>query len=157
MTKFLAFLGVLVMAGVLIYLAIPPGVPKLFDGNLTRLAQTDAEGYCSGLAFFRANSAEEAKDIAAGCREDTTLSTTVDLARVTMAFCLGAKKGGYTGSIQFGCVDVLKSLQFWPMYDGGITDAWTRSHPYPLNLLESSVEIVEDNSRTGGRPGIENR
>lgn len=157
MTKFLAFLGVLTMAGVLIFLIIPPGPPMLFDGNLTRLAQSSSEGYCAGYGYFQSATAAASKKITEECREKSTLETDVDLTKVIMSWCIGAQAAGYDGSVSGHCVPILIGLQYWPTYDGWLTQAWTDLHPYPLNMLESGEEITEDYSRTGGRPGIENR
>lgn len=144
------FLAVAAITTVLIggfFVMKDPGHVPLFDANLNRLAETEREGFCSGIAFWGSRGDGDAK-VAEECRTTDGRSTEINLSIVLSAFCTGVQKAGFPGDVTTDCYDVLVSYRYWPTYDGQITDAWTRSNPYPGELF---APPTGSGSRTGER------
>ena len=126
---------------------VPP-----FSASLERLAETETEGYCSGLAFWKNLSVpNERKSAAAECRSNHD-PTEIDLPVVQKAFCEGIVKGGYAQGVNV-CMTIVVSNRFWPTYDGGYTDSWSRKFPYPGDLILQPSSDSSGDSRTGDREG----
>mgnify|MGYP001616680050 CR=1 FL=1 len=135
---------------VIAYVARPsPHVP-LYDANLVRLAETERQGYCSGVTFWTTQYEGDA-NLAKECRKThREESGRVDLLAAERGFCRGIVDEGWEGSVP-DCVGILQGYRYWPTYDGSITDQWNRARPYPRPIIESSPESG-DGSRTGDRP-----
>ena len=147
----MGILGVVVILGALIYIARPVGHVPPFDANLVRLAETELEGYCAGQTLWRSQRISGDAEMAHACRdqERDTYSSDVDLRAVVPAFCRGIVEAGFPASHQ-DCLGIMDSQQYWPTYDGGVSNQWNRARPYPLNQLQVG-EVEQDNSRTGER------
>ena len=152
MNKFLAIMAIVVVVGGGAWLAVDPGHVPIFDADLNRLAETSAEGYCSGIVFWNTNAMGDAK-AAEVCRAETGRPTAIDLRIVQRSFCIGATDAGFTGGVD-ACLDIIEDQQGWPTYDGGLSQAWTKAYPYPGGTFRASVTDGVDYSRTGDREGI---
>ncbi len=103
------------------------------------------------MAFWSArNSPSDAKDLAGECRTNRG-SADVDLQAVQPAFCQAIVNGGYTNGVN-GCLKVVTLNQYWPTYDGGITQSWSRKFPYPGDLILQDTP-TDNTGRTGDREG----
>ena len=144
--------GISVVLLVLAYAVRPsPHVP-LYDANLVRLAETERQGYCSGTTFWRTQG-EGDTGVARECREThPEESGRVNLLLAERGFCRGIVDGGWDGGSVTDCVAILGSYQYWPTYDGSITDQWNRARPYPRPAISGAADQTDD-SRTGGRTG----
>lgn len=144
----------LVLLG-LVYVAWPAGHIPPYDANLVRLAESDLQGYCSGESFWKSEGAGSA-DIAAQCR--TRLAhqrpNTPNLMVVQGAFCTALVDSGWQGK-QPDCLAIMGDNEYWPTYDGGITNQWNRARPYPRPLISTSIGSRSSGSRTGDRTGGE--
>ena len=145
----LGLLALIVVVGGGFYLIRDPGHIPLFDAGLKRLAESELEGYCAGTTFWKHNGQPDAAD-AAECRSQSTYNSTIDIARVTPAFCRGVSDSGYAGGVG-ACIGILTSGKLWPTFEGGLTDAWSKTAPYPGDL---AFVIPADDSRTGERDGF---
>lgn len=147
--------GALVVLLVVAYVVRPsPHVP-LYDANLVRLAETERQGYCSGVTFWRTQGEGDA-DLAKECRRaHPEESGAVNLAATERGFCRGIVDQGWTGTVS-DCVGILGQYQYWPTLDGSITDQWNRARPYPRPAI-TGAESPDDESRTGGRTDVPSR
>lgn len=123
-----------------------PGHVPLFDADLNRLAESELEGFCSGVTFWveRGGDPVAAKE----CRATYDIDNTYNLPVVQVAFCLGAVASGFPGDPVIDCYDVLRAGSLWPTYDGSITNAWTKANPYPGDVWAPPAGT---GSRTGDR------
>ena len=145
--KRLAVLAVIVVVGGFAYMVRDVGHIPLFSPNLERLAETDTEGYCAGVAFWSASSTSVKAREAATCRSERG-DTPYNLSVVQTAFCQGITFKGYEPGIG-ACKQILSNNKGWPTYDWGLfTGIWTRKFPYPGDTLLQPSE-----SRTGDREG----
>lgn len=148
--------GVLVVALAVAYVVRPsPHVPP-YDANLVRIAETERQGYCSGVAFWRSaggGSAEGART----CREERRdKSGRVNMPLAALGFCEAIVDEGWSEGTPSDCMTILEGNQLWPTYDGMITDQWNRARPYPSPAVPTG-DGSEDHSRTGGRPSVTGR
>lgn len=145
--------GVLVVLLVLAYVGNRPGHQSPYDANLVRLAETERQGYCGGLTFWKTQGEGDAQ-VAKTCRpEHPERSGRVNLVATETGFCQAVVDSGWEGYVG-SCLVILHDNQYWPTYDGGITNQWNRARPYPSAILEG-VGGGDDGSRTGGRSGGE--
>ena len=144
--------GVAVVVLVVAYAARPsPHVPP-YDANLVRLAETERQGYCAGVTFWKTQGGGSANQ-ARACREEhREQSGRVNMIAAERGFCQGIVDQGWMEGDVPMCVDTLRSYQYWPTLDGSITDQWNRARPYPSTAIGGTSE-EPDGSRTGGRPG----
>lgn len=151
MNRFLAVLAfIAVVGGAWLVLLRDPGHVPIFDANIRRLAETDREGYCAGIAFWESGGGPDAER-AAECREaNAAMSDTPNIQNVQLMFCKGILEAGFPGDIYTDCMSVLQGRKWWPTYDGEISDAWTKAYPYPGDLWVPPAE----ESRTGTRETI---
>jgi hypothetical protein len=145
----LGLVALIVVAGGGFYLIRDVGHIPLFDAQLHRLAETPAEGYCAGVAFWN-NRGQPDPGRAQECRVDSDLSTTLDLKQVQPLFCKAVTDNGYAGGIT-ECIGILTGQKLWPTYDGGLTSEWSKTAPYPGDLV---FVIPDSESRTGPRDGF---
>lgn len=148
--------GALILAGSVVYVARPAGHQPPYDANLVRLAESRLEGYCAGQAFW-ASGGDPAGNasLAAQCRAERagTMPSTTNLAAVPRGFCRAIVDSGWEGTAK-QCLEILGQYQYWPTYDGGISNAWNRARPYPLAHLSTGPSQASDESRTGGRGSV---
>ncbi len=132
------------------YIIIPPPYPGIFDADLKRLAETELEGWCSGITFATTNGVGDATQ-AAECRtEYEGRPTDINHPIVIIAFCNGVLHGGLdTTTTQ--CQAILGSRGYWPTMDGEITAAFNDQYPYPGETFRASRSDTPDPSRTGQR------
>jgi hypothetical protein len=141
--------GVVVVVLVLAYIGNRPGHIPMYDANLTRLAETERQGYCAGEVGWKTSFVGDA-DQAAACRaEHTEQSGRVSVAATLNGFCQAILDQGWDGYME-DCLGIMADNQYWPTYDGSLTDQWNRARPYPSTGLSGSTE-APDGSRTGGR------
>lgn len=153
MKRFLAVSGVFMVLLGGVYVGRPQGHVPPFDADLRRLAETELEGFCSGLIYWQTRGQGSAAD-AKACRAEEDKSTEVDLRVVQLAFCRGAREGGFPGDVVTDCLLVLQALELWPTYDGQLSEAWNRAYPYPYpNDFEAAPTDgrAQPGSRTGER------
>ncbi len=143
--------SIAVVALVVVYAARPsPHVPP-YDANLVRLAETERQGYCAGVTFWETQGVGDA-EVARACRgEHREQSGRVNMAAAERGFCQGIVDQGWVGGV-IDCLDILHSYQYWPTFNGSITDQWNRARPYPSTAIGGATD-QSDTSRTGGRPG----
>lgn len=149
--KLLGLIGIVVIVGSLAYVIRPAGHIPPYDANLVRLAETPLQGYCSGQTFMRTSGAGSATE-AAGCRDEKLglLSDSVNMGAVESSFCQAVLDSGWQGDM-LTCLDILRTNELWPTYDGALSAAWNRAHKYPRQILGGNTP--PDNSRTGPRAG----
>lgn len=128
------------------FIAADPGHVPLFDANLTRLAETDRQGYCAGATYW--NNQRGDAEMAAACREASTRPDGYDAQSVLMAFCQAIVDQGWPGDPTLECYDILVGYRYWPTYDGALTDAWNKANRWPGDLFAPSTG---GDSRTGDR------
>ena len=150
--KLLTFAGVVTVALGLAYVAWPVGHIPPYDANLVRLAESSLQGYCAGEAFWRSGGAGSAS-LAGQCRGRLAgkRSNVPNLNAVPGAFCAAIIAEGWEGD-QPSCLSIMSDNQYWPTYDGAITDQWNRARGYPLKAISVGGK-PESESRTGDRPG----
>ena len=143
--------GIAVVLLVVAYAARPsPHVPP-YDANLVRLAETERQGYCAGVTFWQTGGGDGDADLAKECRkEHPKESGRVNLVATERGFCRAIVDEGWEGTVST-CLDIMGTYQYWPTFDGAITDQWNRARPYPSTAIGGTSE--QDDSRTGGRPG----
>ena len=147
--------GLLVLAGALVYVARPVGHIPIYDANLVRLAETELQGYCAGDAFWKSageGDAGKARACRAQYADSGQFANVTDLAVVPRAFCQAIVEDGWDGDVPT-CLQIMVDNQYWPTYDGGITDQWNRARPYPVSAIPSGPPPADDGSRTGGSHG----
>ena len=143
----LAVVAVLVIVGGAAYLLKDVGHVPLFSASLERLAESETEGYCAGVAFWGGGSEQVKKDAAAECRAERD-DTGFDLVVVQRAFCEGIVDKGYAPGVS-ACEGIVAANRYWPTYDGDITQSWSRKFPYPGDLIFQPSPNPD--SRTGDR------
>ena len=144
--KLIALLGIVTVLGALAFVAQPRGFVPMFDADLQRLAMSEHEANCAAEGFMASNSAETAAE----CRETDGLSDEINLERVTPRFCIYIS--GVITTLDYDrCLSIMYDMQYWPTYDGDITNAWNRTAPYPLSQLFSDSGDERDTGRTGER------
>lgn len=152
MTRWLlGLLGVGVVVLGLAFLAYPVKHIPPFDANLVRLAETNLQGYCSGDAFWKSGGNGDA-NLARECRvrRSKKRSNEANMLDVQPAFCEGIVNNGWEGTVQ-ECIVILEDNEYWPTFDGNITNSWNRARPYPRFINSAGGGSKGDNSRTGGR------
>lgn len=143
--------GVVVVLLMLGYITHRPGHIPPYDANLVRLVETERQGYCSGLVFWR-TSGEGGSSAASDCRkEHREKSGEVNFPVAARGFCEAIVESGWEGYTE-SCLAILSDQQLWPTYVGGITDQWNRARPYPNSPI-SGPSGASDGSRTGDRSG----
>ena len=148
--KRLVVLALLTLVGGFFYLIHDVGRIPLYDANITRLAETPLEGYCAGQTFWR-NNGEADAGRAVECRNSSERSDEVNLSQVVPQFCQAVVDEGFQGA-KSDCENVVNDRRWWPTYDGGLTDAFTKAYPYPGDKVLTPP--VNDDSRTGDREGL---
>ena len=146
--------GIAVMLLVVAYIVHSPGHIPPYDANLVQLADTERQGYCSGVTFWRTSGqgdAGRARACRAEYRDDK--SGRISMVAAERGFCQGIVDEGWDGGSAAVCVEILRSYQYWPTLDGSITDQWNRARPYPGTIIDTGTSDSRDDSRTGGRPG----
>jgi hypothetical protein len=148
--RLLAAAGILTVVLGFVWLIWPVGHIPLFDANLVRLAESDLQGYCAGETFWK-TSGEGSASGAAECRSRLKAQhkDVIDLQAVQPAFCQAIVDAGWEGSQQ-DCLGIMVDNQYWPTYDGGITNQWNRARKYPLVFHVSPASGSQGGSRTGG-------
>jgi hypothetical protein len=147
--KLMAVGGILAVLISVVYVARPVGFVPLFDGKLQRLAMTQAEAHCSAITWWESGEPEAAAE----CRENSALSTMINLHGVQPTFCAYVVPLIGGPMTQETCMEIMQSRQLWPTYDGGLTNTWSKSAPYPGTLLGGPVD--EPTGRTGDRDRIQ--
>lgn len=144
--------GIAVVLLAVAYVARPsPHVPP-YDANLVRIVETERQGYCAGVTFWRTDGEGDA-DLARECRgERRGESGRVNLLLAERGFCRGIVDEGWVDGSVADCLAILSEFRYWPTYDGSITHQWNRARPYPRPVI-AGTEGATDDSRTGGRPG----
>ncbi len=153
--RLLTVLGVLTIIGSLVYISWPVGHIPPYDANLVRLAESNLQGYCSGQTFMQTQGVGDA-NMAAQCRAQLKgkRSDKPQPSAVQPAFCQAIVIAGGTGLTQNACMQIMISNEYWPTYNGMITNSWNRARPYPgLLSLGSNSTGGNGNSRTGGHQG----
>ncbi len=155
MRIFVAISLALIIGG-LVYISWPTGHIPPYDANLTRLAETELQGYCAGKAFWESGGAGGGGGRASACRSELKkrYSSKSNLLVVQEAFCRAIVDMGWEGKLR-DCLNIMTDQQYWPTYDGNITNAWNRARPYPRPII-SGAAGSGDSSRTGSHQG-ENR
>lgn len=150
--KILGVLGIMIIVLSIIYIARPAGHIPPYDANLVRLAETELQGYCSGKVFWNTSGNGDA-DSANRCRIDLAniYSNEINLVKTESAFCQAVVDQGWQGTKE-DCFIILEESQYWPTYDGSISNQWNRARPYPKPVLQSNGSQTD--SRTGVRPGV---
>lgn len=151
--RLLTVASVLLIVGGLAYVARPAGHVPLYDANLVRLAESKLEGYCAGQTFWNSGGNPEGDAAMAGrCRAERagTMSAKSNPVAVPRAFCRAIVDAGWESTVA-ECLQIMAGSQYWPTYDGGISNAWNRARPYPISALPASEAEQQDDSRTGGR------
>ncbi len=147
----LALLALIVVVAGAGYLLKDAGHVPLFSASLERLAETESEGWCAGVGFWSARtSPADQKAIASECRSSRP-GTDPDLQAVQPAFCQAIVNRGYKNGVD-GCLKVVTLNRYWPTYDGGITQSWSRKFPYPGDLILQDTP-TDNTGRTGDREG----
>jgi len=141
--------GIIVVLLVLAYVGNRPGHIPPYDANLTRLAETERQGYCAGEVGWETSFAGDAARAAACRAERPELSGRVNMAATVRGFCQAILDQGWDGYMD-ACLGIIADQQLWPTYDGSLTDQWNRARPYPNSALGGTSE-TPDGSRTGGR------
>lgn len=153
--RLLAALGIATCVGMLVYVSLPkPYIPP-YDANLVRLAASELQGYCAGDTFWKTGGYGN-KTTAASCRKAKArqYDAKPNLLKVVRAFCQAIVDNGWDGGDVETCRGIMASNQYWPTYDGGITDQWNRARPYPGTLVDlGTSNSGGDTSRTGGHQG----
>lgn len=134
------------------YVSWPPGHIPPYDANLVRLAESDLQGWCSGRAFWMSAGSGSAS-LASQCRHGFARqrSDRPNMLVVQRSFCEAIVERGWEGSVD-DCLGIMTGSQYWPTYDGGITDQWNRARPYPRPAI-SGAGSSDVGSRTGDRQG----
>jgi hypothetical protein len=163
MKKVLWALSLALLIGAGLYVALPPGHVPAYDAALTRLAETEREGFCTGFVFLNSGSAADGEE----CRaldeivvsktrskldprlrepmwvyETRSLSTEVDLLAADDAFCEGIVFAGWdpgVGNPVEYCLSILENYELWPTYDPGLTNFWSEKFPYPGAALVTDL------------------
>ncbi len=144
--KVMAILGVATLALAFAFVVQPEGFVPLFDADLNRLAMTRQEAQCAAEGFMASNSEETAAE----CRETNGLPADIDLEAVTPAFC--SHISGVITTLSYDdCLRIMYDMEYWPTYEGKITNSWNRTAPYPLSVLFSDSGDQRDTGRTGDR------
>ncbi len=145
--------GIFVIAVSLFYISQPVGHIPPYDANLTRLAESQLQGYCAGKTFWISGGVGDAGQ-ASLCRQQLKgkYSDKPNLRQVQPAFCQAIVDEGWAGTVS-DCLAIMSQNEYWPTYDGGITNSWNRARPYPVTIGGSSVGSQNGGSRTGGHQG----
>lgn len=145
--------GIAVILLVLAYAARPsPHVPP-YDANLVRLAETERQGYCAGVTFWKTQGTGDAARARTCRKEHPEQSGRVNMIATERGFCQGIVDSGWVDGYVTDCVGILRDNQLWPTLDGGLTDQWNRARPYPNTAIGGGSDKGSDDSRTGDRPG----
>ena len=131
------------------YLLHDVGHIPVYDAHLVRLAESPLEGYCAGTTFWTSQGQGDAES-AARCRTTADYPAEKDLSKVVTWFCVGISTAGWQGTAQ-DCENIMYGQKMWPTYDGSISKSWSKSAPYPGELI---LVGPPDDSRTGGREGF---
>ena len=149
--RVLAAVGVLVSVLAVAYVARPVQHIPPYDANLVRLAESEVEGYCSGITFWKTQGAGNGSEASACRKQHPGMSRVSDLPAVPPMFCRAIVESGWDGDVPT-CLSIMVNNQLWPTYDGSISQAWNRARPYPESQLQTPAS-QRDNSRTGGHNG----
>ena len=144
----MAILGVATLALAFAFVAQPEGFVPLFDADLNRLTMNRSEAHCAAVGFVATNGPAAA----ANCRDEDNRTTNTDLVAVVPEFCIELVT---TLTLTYDeCLSIMYDMQYWPTYDGDITNSWTRSAPYPLSIL-ATPGAGPAGGRTGDRQDIQ--
>ncbi len=146
--RVIAILGVVTLVLAIAFVAQPEGFVPLFDADLNRLTMNRSEAHCAAVGFVATNGPAAA----ANCRADDNRTTNTDLEAVVPEFCIELTT--VLALTYADCLSIMYDMQYWPTYDGDITNSWTRSAPYPLSVL-TTPGAGQDGGRTGDRPDIQ--
>lgn len=149
--KLLGLTGVATIVLALGFLMWPVGFIPPYDANLVRLADSSLQGYCSGDSFMKSGGVGSAS-LASDCRSARTgrLSDKPDMGVVQGSFCRAVVDNGWQGTMA-NCLSILQTNQYWPTYDGSLSNAWNRARPYPNRfVLAGRGRNSGGQSRTGG-------
>jgi hypothetical protein len=152
--RLMALLGLLTIIGGLIYITYPVGHIPPYDANLVRLAESNLQGYCSGQVLIQTQGVGDA-NMAAQCRAQRKKqrSDSPQLSAVQPAFCEAIVDSKATGLTQSQCMDIMTMNEYWPTYNGSITNSWNSARPYPALLSFGSNSTSGGGSRTGTHAG----
>lgn len=145
--------GVAAMILGLIYIAWPVGHIPPYDANLVRLAESELQGYCAGKTLIQTGGYGD-KNMTAQCRAEKAkkYSDKPNLAVVQSAFCQAIVDGGWDGTKK-ECLSIVADNEYWPTYDGSVTNAWNRARPYPATFATIGGGASSAGSRTGNSHG----
>lgn len=144
--------GVAIVLVVVGYAADRPGHIPPYDANLVRLVETERQGYCAGVTFWKTQGNGEAGQARACRKEHQEQSGRINMVAAERGFCQGIVDSGWLEGGVADCLSILGSYQYWPTYDGSISSDWNRARPYPRPALSTGA-TQDDGSRTGGRGG----
>ena len=149
----LGALGALTIIGGLVYISQPVGHIPPYDANLVRLAESDLQGYCAGKTLLETGGYGDA-NMTAQCRSELAgkRSDKPNLAIVQSSFCQAIVDGGWEGT-KSDCLKIMSDNEYWPTYDGSITNAWNRARPYPATFATIGGGSSSAGSRTGTSHG----
>ena len=125
---------------------VSPPEPPLLDANRQPLAETQAEGYCSGIYLMTQ------APVAQCWNENVHRGAVRSLGNVQFSFCTGIIDGGWDRT-HFECKEIMADQLYWPLLAGGITNSWNARYAYPLDRFTDNIK--PDESRTGIREGEE--
>lgn len=145
--------AVLLIVGAVAYVARPAGHIPPYDANLVRLAETDLQGYCAGRTFWNTQGLGNA-GVARACRSELREQhpDVPDLPAAERGFCQAISDQGWAGTVG-ECLDILVANQYWPTYDGSLSNQWNRARPYPHVAATLGSGPRSDDSRTGSEHG----
>jgi hypothetical protein len=144
----LLLIALIAILGGAFYLIRDPGHIPIFDASLNRLAESEVEAYCAGTTYWQNRGANATA--AADCRTASGMDPNPDITIVTDAFCRAVREAGYPGAVE-ACQSILSDQKLWPTYDGGLTQSWSKTAPYPG---DAAFVIPQGDSRTGTRDGF---
>jgi hypothetical protein len=155
--KLLAVAGVALVVLSIAYVSRAAGHQPPYDANLVRLAESDLQGYCSGDTLMKSGGTGD-RNMASQCRTKLARkrSDRPNLQVVLMSFCRAVVDNGWEGTVA-DCISIMETNQYWPTYDGTITNQWNRARPYPQALIAPSGKSQGGGSRTGGHHGPSRR
>ena len=147
--RLLALAGATAIILGLAYIARPAGHVPPYDANLVRLAESALQGYCAGETLWKTGGAGDAR-LTGACRARLAKKKSDDpyMPAVIPNFCQAIIDAGWKEGTRAVCADIMVSNQYWPTYDGGLTNAWNRVRPYPRAAI-----VPTGPKRNGSRTG----
>lgn len=161
MRKILVILGIITLVvGGLIAILWPVENWRRYDANWRPLAMTEAEAWCSGNVSSTDSSVNQnpqPEAVAACIAQSDKDNTTPSIAHAVRWWCQGI-----VSKVPWNvedCVEVVESIQVWPLLHGGYTWEWNSANPRPVAAHQSFDSKTprgerENNDRdSGGRIG----